>query len=322
MEYLMTYGWAILIIAIILVALFSLGVFNSANFAPKAPPGSCQVFRPNGPGTTFDLNLEGECNGELPQYVATGFAGPRSGGCHNQTYLCVSNESCVRIGASESITNIPEFTYSVWFYASPFALNYSSGALLLSMNNDSSDITRLIFGQSGLSSMSSGPLNFGATVNGVSKSFNSQPLYPDTWYEATTTFNGTLFTGYINGAQVQNETFASGNAFVGSAIYIGCYGAQIPSTVQFFNGSIANVQFYNTSLSQSEVKALYDGGIGGAPVDILHIVGWWPLNGNAQDYSGNQNNGGPAPQYNPWTGTRPLDMPTYVTSWENGYSAP
>ncbi len=31
MEYLMTYGWAILIIAIVLIALFSLGVFSNAN---------------------------------------------------------------------------------------------------------------------------------------------------------------------------------------------------------------------------------------------------------------------------------------------------
>ncbi|MEM3661833.1 MAG: hypothetical protein QXG73_03325, partial [Candidatus Micrarchaeaceae archaeon] len=70
MEYLMTYGWAILIIAVVLGALYSLGIFNSTNFAPKAPPGSCQVFRPNGPYTTSFINLEGVCNGELPQYVA------------------------------------------------------------------------------------------------------------------------------------------------------------------------------------------------------------------------------------------------------------
>jgi len=35
MEYLMTYGWAILIIAVVLGALFQLGVFNANNFAPK-----------------------------------------------------------------------------------------------------------------------------------------------------------------------------------------------------------------------------------------------------------------------------------------------
>jgi len=34
MEYLMTYGWAILVIAIVLAALFELGVFSSANGLP------------------------------------------------------------------------------------------------------------------------------------------------------------------------------------------------------------------------------------------------------------------------------------------------
>ena len=71
MEYLMTYGWAILIIAVVLGALFQLGVFNASTFAPRAPPGACQVFRPNGPGSTSFINLEGVCSGELPQYVAT-----------------------------------------------------------------------------------------------------------------------------------------------------------------------------------------------------------------------------------------------------------
>ena len=32
MEYLMTYGWALLVIAIVLVALFALGVFNGSSF--------------------------------------------------------------------------------------------------------------------------------------------------------------------------------------------------------------------------------------------------------------------------------------------------
>ncbi|MGC8538465.1 MAG: hypothetical protein ACP5MK_01180, partial [Candidatus Micrarchaeia archaeon] len=70
MEYLMTYGWAILIIAVVLGALYQLGVFSPYTFAPKAPPGSCQVYRPNGPGTTQFISLQGVCSGELPQYVA------------------------------------------------------------------------------------------------------------------------------------------------------------------------------------------------------------------------------------------------------------
>ena len=69
MECLMTYGWSILIVAVILGALAYLGVFNPAFFAPKANPGSCQVFRPNGAGTSYDMNLLGICKGEMFQYT-------------------------------------------------------------------------------------------------------------------------------------------------------------------------------------------------------------------------------------------------------------
>ena len=42
---------------------------------------------------------------------------------------------------------------------------------------------------------------------------------------------------------------------------------------------------------------------------IQSLVGWWPLNGNANDYSGNNNNGVP-------TGV------IYTNNWYSGYSAP
>ena len=67
MEYLMTYGWAILIIAVALGVLFQLGVFNPMTYAPKAPPGACQVVRPNGPYTSSIVSLQGLCTGEIPQ---------------------------------------------------------------------------------------------------------------------------------------------------------------------------------------------------------------------------------------------------------------
>ena len=53
----MTYGWSILIVAVVIGALAYLGVFNPLYFAPKANSGSCQVFRPNCAGTSYDINL-------------------------------------------------------------------------------------------------------------------------------------------------------------------------------------------------------------------------------------------------------------------------
>ncbi|MEM4067933.1 MAG: hypothetical protein QXV17_13850, partial [Candidatus Micrarchaeaceae archaeon] len=79
----------------------------------------------------------------------------------------------------------------------------------------------------------------------------------------------------------------------------------------FLNGgNLADVQLYNTSLSASEIQALYQEGIGGAPIDLQNLVGWWPLNGNANDYSGNDNNGALNSVVN------------FVSNWYSGYTPP
>ncbi|MGC8662581.1 MAG: hypothetical protein ACP5RT_02225, partial [Candidatus Micrarchaeia archaeon] len=74
-------------------------------------------------------------------------------------------------------------------------------------------------------------------------------------------------------------------------------------------GYLSNVQLYNTSLSQADLQALYQEGIGGAPIDLQNLVGWWPLNGNANDYSGNGNNG-------------QASGVTYVSNWYSDYTQP
>ena len=86
------------------------------------------------------------------------------------------------------------------------------------------------------------------------------------------------------------------------------YGTISPVS-PYFSGSISNAQLYNTSLSSNDIQALYQEGIGGAPIDLRNLVGWWPLNGNANDYSGNNNNG------------KAINV-TYTTGWYSGYIAP
>lgn len=48
MEYLMTYGWAILIVIIVAAALWALGVFNPTNVAPTAKTGLSAFEIPTG----------------------------------------------------------------------------------------------------------------------------------------------------------------------------------------------------------------------------------------------------------------------------------
>jgi len=279
MEYLMTYGWAILIIAVVLGALFQLGVFNANNFAPKAPPGSCQVFRPNGPGTTSFINLEGVCSGELPQYVAQ-FNGQSS-------YI---SATVPQINTASGGYN----TVTFWMYwngptgGMPFGFNlydlwFPSGTCF-GFNTGHSDAY-------GINPSSlAGKWVFVAAV----------------FYNGPYTGNNLLYINGIPQALSQcSDSAQSGVATNNLQISGWPYGSGY-----YFSGSIANVQIYNTSLSANEIQSLYQGGIGGAPIDLQNLVGWWPLNGNANDYSGNGNNG----QINGGV--------TFVSNWWSGYTPP
>ena len=273
MEYLMTYGWAILIISVVLAALFQLGVFNANNFAPKAPPGSCQVFRPDGPYTTSFINLEGICSGELPQYVAE-FNGQNS--YINIPYSPeIDSGNAYTVVAWVDTNGTTEQIFSAW-------AGGTSGYQLWIYNGDAAL-------WSGAGTVSSSTLvNNGEwhQVVGIFQSTGSGYIYVD----------GKLVAGPLT----VNNIVSNGNNQI---------GVQLPNDNLYFRGDIANVQLYNTSLSANDIQALYLEGIGGAPIRLQNLVGWWPLNGNANDYSGNGNNG-------------QASNVNFVSNWYSGYTPP
>lgn len=60
-----------------------------------------------------------------------------------------------------------------------------------------------------------------------------------------------------------------------------------PGVNSVFQGAITNVQLYNITLSQTQINSLYKSGITGVPINYQNLIGWWPLQGNVNDYSGN-----------------------------------
>jgi hypothetical protein len=60
-----------------------------------------------------------------------------------------------------------------------------------------------------------------------------------------------------------------------------------PNYGTYFNGIITDVQIYDVALSSSQVAQLYNAGQFGVPTNITRLDGWWPLNGDTNDYSGN-----------------------------------
>ncbi len=258
MEYLMTYGWAILIIAVVLGVLFQLGVFNSGNFAPKAKAGQCQI-QVVGSGSSMTHQLAGMCSPELPQYVGSFSAGG--------SYVFIpSNSMIASIEAAKAVT------FTAWIYA------------YLTPSNEIVDDS----GNGGfqLAAFSTGAATtmFGGSTWG----FNPTTLSTGTWYflAGTAVSNGAQEL-YVDGVPVNSMT--AGGQVETSTMTIGSLPA-LPCYYCFY-GLISNVQVYNASLSTAEVLALYNEGIGGTPVKPQNLVGWWPLNGDFNDYSGNNDNG-------------------------------
>ena len=305
MEYLMTYGWAILIISVVLAALFQLGVFNPMTFAPKAPPGACQVFRPNGPYTTSFINLEGVCSGELPQYVA---AFPGASNINTNNIVTATIPSISGSNVIFTITgwfNIPYIntnpqtdwmeSFVSFSYQGAGIFNYTScptctATMVLHRCTPADTCTTGVCG--GQSSINS---HITQTEGSILNKWNFFAFVssPPNYYFQLNNQNATAING--------NPTSWTGQVYIGGNN--GCGDSPMV-------GELANIQIYNTSLTPAEIEELYLEGIGGAPIDLQHLVAWWPLNGNANDYSGNGNNG----QIN--------GNVNFVSNWYSGYTPP
>lgn len=282
MEYLMTYGWAILVIAVMLSVLFQLGIFGSSVSA-RGQPGNCKVYRPFGPGTTFNMNLEGTCGGQLPQYAAQ-FNGANS-------YVAPSTNLNFGTG---------DFTLIVWV-----RLGSLPGAWESVLDEGSSGTTGW-----GIHISSSNSITASIqAASGTNQHFSFYTATANTWYQIAVTFpRSDSIYGYVNGKLQGSQAYSAGNtnSVANSNLFtIGSHGG----TTWYFNGLISNVQIYNASLSANEILALYNRGVGGAPLVLQNLVGWWPLNGDTSDYSGNGNDG---------TSSNII----FTSAWTTGYGLP
>lgn len=274
MEYMSTYTWAILIIAIVLVVFYSFGAFNPTTYESKASPGSCSVYRPNGPASTFDIDLAGACENQIPQSVAW-------------------------FSTQSSYINVPQ--------GNPLSTNDLTVTFWIDLNQTS------LPGQYILKDGTNPGWSFYVeSDNQIFFCLNGGDCYTN-----SITPNGWIFVAgtsqsskspqqavlYINGAPV--NTFSSVPSSTPSSILM---GSLAPGRAQL-SGQLSNVQIYNTSLSANDIYQLYLEGIGGDPAVLQKLDAWYPLNGNANDYSGDGLNGVA-------TGV------SYINNWEGQYTLP
>ena len=283
MEYLASYGWVILVVGVIIAALFSLGVFNTQ---PRAPPGLCYVYRPDGPGTLQFTELQGTCINELPQTVAS---------------LNTTVEAYIAGNVTSKALNTAPGAYSTvsfWVY-------WGGGY-------QPSGLSKVVFWENNYMM--------------IDPSCNPLPTHEWSfvtieWANGAYGSSGSI---YVNGVNVTGTYGCAINSDIPSSSNDGAFQLSglpieyIKKGSYYVDGGMSNLQIYNSPLGANQINSLYHEGIGGAPIDIKNIALWAPLNRNLNDYSGNNNkiysgsgNGGP--------GSAGI---TFSPDWFKSYTAP
>lgn len=288
LEYLTTYSWAILIIAIAAAAIFQI-ISNTTIFVPKEQTGSCNIYRPNGPGTTAFIQATGACQG-IPNFAAI-FSGSYSNVSSTKAFVA-------------NVAATTGYTISLWVYpmdpSSNMQMIIGQAAVSTTGKCDTGSATANVF----CLSYSNAAMIFANCAQDFTIA-SSPATTTSQWHHVVIVMNSSINAVYLNGTMagsVANPTSSCNNNVllsIGSASGNGDY----------FKGYLSNVQVYNTSLSPNDIKALFIEGIGGAPMRLNNLVTWVVLNGDYKDYSGD---------YYTFTGA---NVP-FTTSWSNGYVAP
>jgi hypothetical protein len=141
MEYLMTYGWAILIVIIVAAALFALGVFNPSTYTQSAPTGFQGFQIPSG-----GFQLKG--NATDPQSNLTLQLQNMVGSNINITNVTATYAGTVKYNAVASNTIAPGSAYTATVTGLPAVApgsSYSADVVITYTNLN----TGLVFSSSG-----------------------------------------------------------------------------------------------------------------------------------------------------------------------------
>lgn len=123
------------------------------------------------------------------------------------------------------------------------------------------------------------------TIDNSLLSGGSVPL--NQWTHMTYTKTGQMVKIYVNGVVSSTAIFTGAYGTSSDNLYIGSGPWQLD---EFFKGKLDDIHLYNRGLSDTEVQNLFQAE---APVTgtTNGLIAYYPFNGNANDGSGNNNNG-------------------------------
>ena len=221
-------------------------------------------------------NMQQSVSNNTGRFLATGFS--RADG----SYIAVNS-----IKNYADISTTGSFTITAWI-----KLNSCTG--WESVAGDSSASTGFQFyACTDLAALEYVLIVGGQIIKWTGYGSNGLPSFPlNTWEMVTAEYNGSTgqATVYLDNTTADSITLST-HLNLAQSVPFDIGNSYSSGEADALDGSMANVQLYSVPLSKSDINALYNSGIYGMPRPNDGLVGWWPLNGNANDYSGNGNNG-------------------------------
>lgn len=179
--------------------------------------------------------------------------------------------------STEQIAGMSQFSLSLWLYQDAPQAAYTR---IVSLDN-------FVIPYNGwtLLTSSNGQKAYMALFTSSGAEFDSclEPIPSNTWQNIIVSYNGVIPLIYSNGTVCDSQNKGTIDSVTNLPLIIGGGDSQAPTGQ--FNGAIANVQLYNTSISSYQAEALYAGGVSGQPLSYSNLVAWWPLQGNANSYA-------------------------------------
>jgi hypothetical protein len=125
----------------------------------------------------------------------------------------------------------------------------------------------------------------------------SSPINPANWAQISLVSKNDSTSFYVNGSYITTVESSNQSAGIGRFLKLG--RGHVSQDLSIFNGWLDDLAIYNRALSSAEIQELFTGEPATPPTACTPLpsnlqqglVGYWPFCGNANDESGNGNDG-------------------------------
>ncbi len=272
-------------------------VYNGVNIFNNIPSGTSVLL--NGAGLSV-LGLDGIQKGiqqgyyfgsnSSPSYLQTSEVSTTRGSENGLFSFNLLNRQAAQFNGENSIstplqTVTSSFTIVLWVNAANTLKMESSNGYTLFNSGGTNNFQMWLNNGGGVGAT---PGNGDEELGLGTNYYHGYGINGGSWNMVAVSISNGKANFYANGAGPYTISVISGPySFNSLAI------SQSAAGISQFTGYISNVQIYNTSLTPAQVSQLYIRGIDAPPLTNSSLIAWYPLSGNANDYSGYNNNGTP-----------------------------